>query len=265
MTIDIDVSLAYDVGAAGLALLAVEAAQTKTQVVTEETLDVENAVLRHIKGESGFGRRTWARVDGPTLRLRYRANVDVSRAPVQLEGLSAAPLDELPADLIAFLRPSRFCQSDQFETFAAKEFGHLSGGKKVAAIVEWIQSKLTYAPSASDRGTTLLDTFSSRKGVCRDYAHLLCGLARASHIPARYVSAYGPSVDPQDFHAVVHVWLNNEWQLIDPSGMCPADELVLVGAGRDAADVPFMETPNEAQFIDQRVCVKRSHGRCNGN
>lgn len=261
MTIDIDVSLTYDVGAAGLALLAIEAAETTSQVVTEENLEVENASLRNIEGSNGFGRRIWVRVDGPRLHLRYQAKVEVSRAPVRLNGLTAAPMDELPADLITFLRPSRFCQSDQFETFAAHEFGHLSGGEKVAQIVEWIQSELTYAPGASDSATTLLDTFSSRKGVCRDYAHLLCGLARASHIPARYVSAYGPSVDPQDFHAVVHVWLNNAWQLIDPSGMCPADELVLVGAGRDAADVPFMETPDEARFLDQRVWVTDNDGR----
>jgi transglutaminase-like putative cysteine protease len=258
MTIDIEVSLTYELGAARLALLAVEAAQTKDQVVTECHLDVENAVLRHLTGEHGFGGRIWALVGGPTLCLRYRARVDLSRAPVNLDGLSAAPLDELPDGLITFLRPSRFCQSDQFETFAANEFGHLSGGDKIAAMIEWIQSALTYAPGASDSGTTLLDTFSSRKGVCRDYAHMLCGLARASHIPARYVSAYGPSVNPQDFHAVAQVWLENEWQLVDPSGMCTADELVLIGAGRDAADVPFMETPDEARFLAQEVQVKGS-------
>jgi len=83
----------------------------------------------------------------------------------------------------------------------------------------------------------------------------MCGLARASHIPARYVSAYGARVDPPDFHAVVEVWLEAGWHLVDPSGMCPADELVLIGVGRDAGDVPFMETPDEARFIAQQVSV----------
>ena len=30
------------------------------------------------------------------------------------------------------------------------------------------------------------DTFASRAGVCRDYAHLLVALARAGEIPARF-------------------------------------------------------------------------------
>jgi transglutaminase-like putative cysteine protease len=87
---------------------------------------------------------------------------------------------------------------------------------------------------------------------------MLCGLARASRVPARYVSAYGVSVAPPDFHAVVQVWLDNRWHLIDPTGMCDADELVLIGIGRDAADVPFMETPDEARLLDQRIRVSRA-------
>lgn len=250
--------MAYELGAAGLALLAVEAAQTENQVVAENDLKIEGASLRHIEGEYGFGRRTWARVEGSVIKLSYQARVDVTREIVALENLSASPLDELPGELLKFARPSRYCQSDEFETFAEKQFGDFSGGEKIAAIVDWIQSELEYDPEFSESGTTLLETFSSRKGVCRDYAHMLCGLARAAHIPARYASAYGPSVDPPDFHAVVQVWLNNQWQLVDPTGMCAADELVLIGAGRDAADVPFMETPDEARFLDQQVHVRKA-------
>lgn len=255
MKINIDVSLTYELGSAGSALLALEAAQTVNQVVAEDNLSVQDASLRRIEGESGFGRRIWVRIDGTRFSLNYQAKVDVKRKQVQLEGLSATPWDELRGELITFARPSRYCQSDEFEAFAAHEFGHISGGEKVATIVEWIQTELAYNPGSSDTRTTLLETFSSRKGVCRDYAHMLCGLARASHIPARYVSAYGPSVDPQDFHAVVQVWLDNQWYLIDPTGMCSTDELVLIGVGRDAADVPFMETSGEAQLLDQRVVV----------
>lgn len=258
MQIEIDVRLTYELGAERTALLALEGARTDDQTVAEERLSIEDAELHPIAGEGGFGQRTWVRLDGNLLQLDYRARVEVTRPPVRLDGLAADHIDALPAELIAFLRPSRFCQSDQLETFAAHRFGHLSGGAKVAAIVAWIAAELEYVPGHSDAATTLLDTFASRKGVCRDYAHMLCGLARASHIPARYVSAYGLSVDPPDFHAVVQVWLDGAWHLVDPTGMCGADELVLIGAGRDAADVPFMETPDEARFLDQRVQVRRA-------
>jgi hypothetical protein len=37
--------------------------------------------------------------------------------------------------------------------------------------------------------------------------------------------------------------------------MCTPDELVLIGVGRDAADVPFLETPDEARLLEQKVRV----------
>lgn len=257
MTIEIDVSMTYELGAERTALLALQAARTDGQVVAKERLDIDDAELRAVAGEMGFGRRTWVRVGGDALRLRYRARVDVVRAPVRLDGLAAAPMDALPTDQITFLRPSRYCQSDRLEEFAGREFGHLSGGKKITAILDWIAAEMDYAPGHSDTATTLLDTFETRKGVCRDYAHMLCGLARASRVPARYVSAYGVAVDPPDFHAVAEVWLDDRWHLVDPTGMCRADDLVLIGIGRDAADVPFMETPDDARLLDQRIRVSR--------
>lgn len=255
MKIDIDVSLTYELGVERMALLTIEAARIEGQVVAEEQLAIDDAVLRHIEGENGLGQRTWVQVRNNLMRLHYRATVRLSRAPVQIEDLMAAPLAELPAEQITFLRPSRFCQSDQFETFTARKFGHLSGGQKIMAFADWVVTELEYAPGHSNAQTTLLDTFTTRKGVCRDYAHMLCGLARAAHIPARYVSAYGAAVNPPDFHAVVQVWLGNQWHLIDPTGMCAADELVLIGVGRDAADVPFMETPDEARLVNQQIWV----------
>ncbi len=255
MDLNIDASLTYTLGAERLALVALEVAEYDGQTVTEDCLEIADAALRDIDGEDRVGKRKWVRVRDDKFTLRYRAQVQVSRAPAKLDILDAVPLDELPAEVFSFVRPSRFCQSDQLGIFATRRFGHLSGGKKIRAITDWIATEMEYVLGHSDGGTSLLDTFASRKGVCRDYAHIMCGLARASQIPARYVSAYGLSVDPPDFHAVVEVWLNGCWQMVDPTGMCSADEIAVIGVGRDAADVPFMETPDEAQFVEQRVRV----------
>lgn len=258
MDLNIDVSMTYTLGAEKLALVALEAAHCDGQTVIEHSLEIADAKLLDLPGEGGTGRRKWVRTRSSTMTLRYTAQVRVSRAPVRLESLAAVPLDQLPAEVISFLRPSRYCQSDQFEIFASRRFGHYAGGEKVSEIQKWIASEFEYAPGHSDGATTLLDTFASRKGVCRDYAHVLCGLLRAAHIPARYVSAYGASVDPPDFHAVVEAWLNGSWQMVDPTGMCTADEVAIIGVGRDAADVPFMETPDEARFVEQSVQVTRA-------
>ena len=72
-----------------------------------------------------------------------------------------------------------------------------------------MKSKLAYVPGSSGPHTTALDSFIERRGICRDYAHILIALARASTIPARYVACYAPGVDPPDFHAVAEVFLND--------------------------------------------------------
>lgn len=257
MNLCINVSLTYELGAKRTALFAVEAAKTQGQVVIEDQLEIDDAEISVIDGEWGLGQRHWTRATTDVIRLRYRAKVCVSRPPARLKDLQSTPLHELPSEQVTFLRSSRFCQSDQIEPLVAREFGHLSGGEKIMAILEWIAAEMAYDPAYSNSDTSLLETFVKRRGVCRDYAHLLCGLARASHIPARYVSAYGASVEPPDFHAVAQVWLDDQWQLIDPTGMCTADELVLIAVGRDAADVPFMETPDEARYVAQIVRVTR--------
>ncbi|SDH92576.1 transglutaminase-like domain-containing protein [Lutimaribacter saemankumensis] len=255
MKLDIHVSLAYLLGAQRTALLALEAARTDGQNVLEDHLHIADAEVSSLEGEWGVGRRSWISLREKTMRLNYRATVSVTRNPTSLSGLSQADVTELSSELVTFLRPSRYCQSDLLERFAADHFGHLTGGAKIAAILEWIEAGMTYDPFHSTAETTAMETFAAQRGVCRDYAHLLCALARASHIPARYVSGYGLSVDPPDFHAVVQVWLENAWHMVDPTGMCRPDEIAMIAVGRDAADVPFMETPDEARFLEQNVRV----------
>ncbi|WP_371054745.1 transglutaminase domain-containing protein [Rhodosalinus sp. K401] len=46
--------------------------------------------------------------------------------------------------------------------------------------------------------------------------HVLCGLARTSHIPARCISACGAQVDPLGFHAVIEVGFDYLWQFVHP-------------------------------------------------
>ena len=76
--------------------------------------------------------------------------------------------------------PSRYCQSDQFESFVAQQFGTLQGGAKILAMADWIESHLDYVPGASNAQTGATDSFISRQGICRDYAwYPLVGLSIA--------------------------------------------------------------------------------------
>ncbi|MGL4413566.1 transglutaminase-like domain-containing protein [Roseinatronobacter monicus] len=257
MQFDIDVSIDFDLTQGDAALLMIEAARKGGQHIVHSRLDIENAELRKMGAEGSLDQRIWAITKDNRLQARYRATVEVDRAITAIEDLPTTPLDALPNEALAYLRPSRYCPSDLFQSFVSRKFPDLSGGALILAIRDWVQGALAYVPGSSDSSTSAMETFMSREGVCRDYAHLVCALARASGIPARYVSGYGPDVTPPDFHAAAEVWLGGGWHLVDATAMSTPDTMVIIGAGRDCGDVAFMETGNEAQFRELNVRVAR--------
>jgi transglutaminase-like putative cysteine protease len=259
MLIEIDTVMDYQLCGDETVLLTLEAAATEGQTLLETSLEVENATLHRIDGESRVGGRVWAAVTTDRLKLRYRAKVDVTRSPAVLQDLGATRLCDLPGEVLSYLRPSRHAESDLFSEFVGLQFGHLNGGAKIDAIRQWVAAEIYYAPGSSNAATTAVNTFATRAGVCRDFTHLLCALARAANIPARYTSVYGADVYPPDFHAVAQVWLDGAWHLIDATGMSSPDTLVVIGVGRDAADVSFMETSYFVQPISQNIIVTRGN------
>jgi len=187
---------------------------------------------------------------------RYTATVDIERTATRLPGLVADDVKTLPAGVVPYLFPSRYCESDRLGEAVLRDYGDLAGGDKVAAMVAWIRSHLTYEPSG-DTGTSAIDTLIARRGVCRDYSHLLIAMARAADIPARMVGAYAWALEPEDFHAVVEVWLDGGWRLVDPTGLAPEEGIARIGVGRDATDISFLTIFGRADLIEQNVSVKR--------
>ena len=257
MRLKIDVELDYHFAQAADVLLAVEVAQRPDQRLIEDLLTVDGAgPLRPIAGEDGIGRRTWMAASGPFL-ARYRATLDVERPAPAIDGLPIAPARDLPAEVVPYLWPSRYCEADRFEAFVTRTFDSIGGGAKVTAMAEWIKGHLDYRLGSSDSTTTAVDAFVARQGVCRDYAHLMASFARAAGIPARLVSAYAWRLDPPDFHAVVEVWLGGAWQLVDATGLAPIEGLARICVGRDATDIAFMTIFGEAMMRSQSVRVTR--------
>jgi transglutaminase-like putative cysteine protease len=60
------------------------------------------------------------------------------------------------------------------------------------------------------------------------------------NIPARFVTGYARYAEPPpDFHAVFEAFLGGRWQLFDPTELSSMRDLVRIGTGRDASEVPF--------------------------
>jgi transglutaminase-like putative cysteine protease len=258
LRIDIDVLLDYHIPEPHDVLLQIEAAAMTDQRLLSSSLKVTSPErLGAVPGEEAIGQRTWAAGAGQ-FRATYQAQVQIGRVAVPLDALQADDTRALPALVVPYLMPSRYCESDRFEAFVQREFADREGGAKILAMGDWVGRHVDYVPGASTGDTTAGDTFIQRQGVCRDFAHLLAGFARAAMIPARLVSAYAPGVSPPDFHAVVEVWLAGGWHLVDATGMAKADEIVRICVGRDATDIAFMTVFGTADFREQRVSVTRA-------
>jgi transglutaminase-like putative cysteine protease len=261
MRLRIDATLDYDFPAPADVLLQCEAAPMPDQRLIEDRLIVYTAIpLTPIPGLQGIGRRTWTGGEGRFV-ARYQATVEVNRGATDLSRLGAVPMRELPGSVVHFLWPSRYVQSDALKDFAAAQFG-APGGGAVAAMAAWTQQNVEYLPGCSNEATTACDTFRQKKGICRDFAHVMLSFARALDIPARMVSAYAWDVNPPDFHAVVEVYLagpeGGGWYLVDPSGLAPVEGMVRIGVGRDATDISFMTIfGGSATLNNQTVTVER--------
>jgi len=172
--------------------------------------------------------------------IRYEARVETS-PQLNLPGsVDEVPVAQLPLDVMSYLFSSRYCESEELGRFAWRRFGDLpQGHSRVAAVCDWIRDNVDYLEGSSDGKTTAVDTFATRAGVCRDFAHLGITFCRALGIPARFVSAYGWKLEPQDFHAVFEAYLAGRWYVFDPTRLSPPEGVVRIGVGRDAADTAF--------------------------
>jgi transglutaminase-like putative cysteine protease len=255
MRLRIDATLDYDFPAPADVLLAVEAIEMGDQHIVSDRLTVSGVgPMTPIPGEESLGRRTWMRASGSFLAT-YAATVEVDRAPPRIAGLPQAPRAALPGLVIPYLWPSRYCEADRFQAFVGREFPDCRGGDQILAMADWIGSHVDYIAGASDAATTAADTFVQRQGVCRDFAHLLTAFARAAGVPARAVSAYALGLQPADFHAVVEVWLDGGWHLVDATGLAAPEGIVRIQVGRDATDISFMTIFGAAILNAQSVAV----------
>ncbi|WP_426031910.1 transglutaminase-like domain-containing protein [Caulobacter sp. DWP3-1-3b2] len=254
MRVKVEARLDYEFPERSESLLQIEAAVAADQRVIGETLTFDPPLVVTRRDDPTTGERRVAFTHQGHLSMVYTAEVEIDPREMELTGSDQHPIAELPVDTLPFLRGSRYCPSDTFETIARQKFGSLRGGERVSAIMDWIAAHLEYIP-CSDSRTTALETYVQRAGVCRDYAHLAVTLCRASDIPARVASVYALGLHPPDFHAVAEVFVGDRWRLLDPTGLAPIDGLVRIAYGRDAADVAFLTIFGRANMVAQSVTV----------
>lgn len=259
MRFSLGCELAYTVTAPTTLILNVEPMRTPQQTIHTERLTLSpqmQSEAHHALESSNLYRRL--RLQPGEFSLRYEAELETSPRSYAPDGIDEVPVAELPLEALPYLYPSRYCESDKLARFAWKQFGVFAPGHgRVTAICNWIFENVEYLAGISQSETSAHDTFVQRAGVCRDFAHLGVSFCRALGIPARFVSAYAWQLQPQDFHAVFEAYLGGRWYLFDATRLVPADGIIRIGIGRDAADTAFVTFYGQVQSQPKTVWVER--------
>ena len=191
--------------------------------------------------------------DGParaTSRLRLDGTILDSGKPDEVApDAREVPVEMLPHYLLGFLLGSRYCETDRLGQVAWDLFGGVKPGwTRVQAVCDFVHNHLTFGYPHARATRTALEAYEEKKGVCRDFAHLMIALCRCLNIPARYVNGYlgdiGVPKDPapMDFSAWVEVYLENRWYTFDARHNKRRIGRIVVARGRDATDVPLINT-----------------------
>jgi len=250
--------LRYRVTAPTSFLFNVAVANTTHQAVRQEhfTIVPQNEYTVENVGEEG-NRVVRLQAKVGDFSLQYQATVTLEPEVDDPPTIMEAEHPELPSEVLPYLNPSRYCESDRLLRLAGKEFGEIAPGySRVAAICDWTHARLDYVAGSTDARSSACDVLVQRAGVCRDFAHVALTLCRALSIPARYVSGYAVGLNPPDFHGFFEAYLGTRWYLFDATRMAPRDGLVRIGTGRDAADAAFATVIGAATLKDMTVSAQ---------
>jgi transglutaminase-like putative cysteine protease len=193
--------------------------------------------------------------------LRFDAIVMVPSAREDFLHLDEPiPPHLLPAHLLRYTMPTRYCDSDKLLDFAWEKFGKVPHGlARVQAICDWVHRNIEYRTGSGSPNLSAHDVISRGYGVCRDLAHCAVALCRTFNIPARYVSGYVPDIGcedpgtPMDFHAYMEVFLGGRWQVFDARFNTPRIGRIRIAAGYDAVNSAFSTLYGAAQLTGFHV------------
>jgi transglutaminase-like putative cysteine protease len=261
LAVRIGCKIAYEASADTPALVVFKPRQGSYQSIRQESMQFESE-LSATEFEDDHENIVYRLILKPgSNTLRYDAIVMV---PSVAE--SHAWLDEpipphlLPASILRYTLPTRYCDSDKLLNFAWEHFGHFQNGlERVLGICDWLHNNIEYRTLSGSPNISAYDVIERRYGVCRDLAHTAVALCRTFNLPARYVSGYVPDIGfkdpgtPQDFHAYCEVYMGGRWQTFDARYNKPRIGRIRMSSGYDAVNCAFTTLYGQATLTQFNV------------
>ena len=106
----------------------------------------------------------------------------------------------------------------------------------------WVYKKIFFKTGVTHVGTLLEEIIEKRHGVCQDFTHVFCAIARTNGVPSRYVSGYLHQGDGFFGDSQMHAWAevyvpNTGWIGFDPTNnMLANHNHIKVAHGKDYND-----------------------------
>ncbi len=248
VTVRVGCSLVYEVTGSAMLLLNLRPCPNRNHAVVFEAFTLGNNLPSEQFVDS-HGNNVYRVKLAPGRNLfRHDAIMTLSSLPDNHDLTNTFPdqPENLPADVLRYTLPSRYCDSDKLIDFAWKNFGGVEHGwPRVQAISQWVHNNLEYRFMSGRSDISAWEILQRGYGVCRDFAHLVIALNRTFNLPARYVTGHLPDIgfpDPanhMDFHAYAEVYLGGQWFTTDARFHGPRIGRIKVSCGQDAVDGAF--------------------------
>lgn len=201
-------------------------------------------------------------IQEPHRRLVVRATHEVTVSPPTPPAAAFTPPWETVRDRLHADRSASWLDACQFSydslyvrtdaKYAAYAESSFPPGRPILAAVldltRRIHAEFVYDPRATTVATPVSEVFTTRRGVCQDFAHFQLACLRSLGLAARYVSGYLATVPAPGKPRLVgadasHAWVSvfcgdADWVDLDPTNdVIPSDRHVLIAWGRDYEDV----------------------------
>src|ERR1700760_1973003 len=107
------------------------------------------------------------------------------------------------------------------------------------ALMMQINEHMTFDEDPTNSGTSAVEAFAGKRGVCQDYAHIFIACARSGGVPARFVAGHFLRADGMVNQQAGHAWAEAfvpdlGWVGFDPANaICTTDAHARVAIGLD--------------------------------
>jgi transglutaminase-like putative cysteine protease len=102
-----------------------------------------------------------------------------------------------------------------------------------------INEDMKFDEDPTHSGTSAIEAFALKRGVCQDYAHIFIACARSAGVPARFISGHFSRSDGEIHQEAGHAWAEAfvpdlGWVGFDAAnGICITDAHIRVAVGLD--------------------------------